>query len=190
MRILGGNFKGRNIIVPEGIRPVSQLVRKACFDILREEIKQKSVLDLFAGSGSLGIEALSWGAKEVCFIDSQQSCVNSVKNSVSPLKVENRVKIYLKDAFLAIRNFSSRKSTFEIIFIDPPYGQGLLTKALQLLVEYDILAPCGYLVAFCYLKDDFSGEGRKLSRLVEKKYGQTRMLIYRNDEKSHLSGNF
>jgi len=84
MKILGGKLRGRNIIVPSGIRPVSLRVKKSCFDILRGEIRGKRILDLFGGSGSLGIEALSQGAKEAIFLDSDRRCVAAIrKNLVS-----------------------------------------------------------------------------------------------------------
>ena len=182
MRIFGGRFKGRNIIVPSGIRPVSLRVKKSCFDILREEIQDKRILDLFGGSGSLGIESLSQGAKEAIFLDSDRRCVAAIRKNLNSLGLNPQQKVILKDSASGIKDFFTYKESFDIIFLDPPYHSGLLTKALQLLEEYDIVAPSGYVVTFCYSKDDFVQARRGFSLIVEKKYGQTLFLIYRRDE--------
>jgi len=182
MRILGGKFKRRNIIVPSGIRPVSLRVKKSCFDILKGEIQDKRVLDLFGGSGSLGIEALSQGAKEAIFLDSDRRCVAVIRKNLTSLGLSPQQKVILKDSASGIKDFSTYKERFDIIFLDPPYHSGLLTKTLQLLEEYDIVSPSGYIVIFCYTKDDFVQARRGFSLIIEKKYGQTLFLIYRRDE--------
>ena len=179
MKIIAGKFKGRNVIVPRGVRPVSLRVKKSCFDILREVIPDQKVLDLFAGSGSLGIEALSWGAQECTFIDSKRVCANNIKKNIAPLNIDSQVKIYNKDALDAIRDFHTYKESFDIVFLDPPYYKDMLIKTLQALEEYDILCPVGYIVGFCYFKDKFIQKSSKFSLIVEKKYGQTLVLIYR-----------
>jgi len=182
MRVLGGKFKGRNIIVPSGIRPVSLRVKKSCFDILKGEIQGKRVLDLFGGSGSLGIEALSQGAKEAIFLDSDRRCVAAIRKNLTSLGFNPQQKVILKDSASGIKDFFTYKESFDIIFLDPPYHSGLLTKALQLLEEYDIVTPSGYIVTFCYTKGDFVQARRGFSLIVEKKYGQTLFLVYRRDE--------
>ena len=182
MRILGGRFRGRNIIVPSGIRPVSLRVKKSCFDILRGDIQGKRILDLFGGSGSLGIEALSQGAGEAIFLDSDRRCVAAIRKNLTSLGFNPQQKVILKDSASGINDFFTYKESFDIIFLDPPYHSGLLTKALQLLEEYDIVAPSGYIVTFSYAKNDFIQARRGFSLIVEKKYGQTLFLIYRRDE--------
>ncbi len=182
MKILGGKFKGRNIAAPLGIRPVALRVKKSCFDILRGEIQGKRVLDLFGGSGSLGIEALSQGAGEAIFLDSDRRCVYAIRKNLTSLGLNPQQKVVLKDVASGIKDFFTYKESFDIIFLDPPYHSGLLTKTLQLLEDYDIVAPSGYIVTFCYTKNDFVQARRGFSLIVEKKYGQTLFLIYRRDE--------
>ncbi len=181
MKILSGKFKGRNIIVPSGIRPVSLRVRKSCFDILKGEIQGKRVLDLFGGSGSLGIEALSQGASEAIFLDLERRCVAAIRKNLASLGLNPQQKVILKDSASGINDFYTYKESFDIIFLDPPYHSGLLTKTLQLLEEYDIVAPLGYIVTFCYTKDDFVQARKGFSLIVERKYGQTLFLVYRRD---------
>lgn len=182
MKILGGKFKGRGIIVPSGIRPVSLRVKKSCFDILRGEIQGKRVLDLFGGSGSLGIETLSQGAREAIFLDSNRHCVAAIRKNLTCLGFDPQQKVILKDSASGIKDFFTYKESFDIIFLDPPYHSGLLTKTLQLLEEYDIVSTSGYIVTFCYTKGDFVQARKGFSLIVEKKYGQTLFLIYRKDE--------
>lgn len=179
MKILGGDFRSRDIIVPEGIRPVSLRVKKSCFDILRGEIEGKKVLDLFAGSGSLGIEAVSRGAERCVCVDYGKNCVAAIKKNFCSLDIKIQVRIYLKDVIAAIKYLFGHKEKFDIIFVDPPYYKGMLIKALQALEEYDILAFSGYIVAFCYVKDEFVKESSKFSLIMDRKYGQTQVLIYR-----------
>jgi 16S rRNA (guanine(966)-N(2))-methyltransferase RsmD len=179
MKILKGTLKGRNISCPPNIRPVSVRVRKSCFDILREEIEEAAVLDLFAGSGALGIEAVSCGASRATFIDIKKSCIETVKKNLITFKISSRARTYNKDAFKAIKDFAERDEVFDIIFIDPPYYKGMLIKTLQNLEEYDILAPSGFVIGFCYSKDEFFKESEKFSLIVRKNYGQTVLLIYR-----------
>ncbi len=187
MKISTGKFKGRNIIVPSDIRPVSLKVRKSCFDILGDEISGRKVLDLFAGSGSLGIEALSRGASGAVFIELKGKCTEAIANNISSLYSEYDFGVYQKDVFTSIKDFWAKKEHFGVIFLDPPYYKGMLIKALQLLEGYDILAPSGYVVGFCYEKDPFLEAAKKFSLILNRKYGQNRLLIYRKDEKSDLS---
>jgi 16S rRNA (guanine(966)-N(2))-methyltransferase RsmD len=179
MKVLKGKLKGKNIISPSNIRPLSVRVKKACFDILREEIKGKVILDLFAGSGSIGIEALSSEAKEVIFVDNKRRCRDTIKKNLTLFKLMPKAEVYLKDAFRIIKDFSRQKRIFDLIFLDPPYYKGMVKKSLQILEEYDILASLGYIVCFSYLKDSFNEKCHRYLLILNKKYGQTRLLIYR-----------
>tara|TARA_B100000315_G_scaffold255935_1_gene300589 strand:- start:2226 stop:2780 length:555 start_codon:yes stop_codon:yes gene_type:complete len=183
MKIIAGNFKSRNITVPERIRPVSLRVKKSCFDILGSEAKNLDCLDLFSGSGSLGLEALSRGAKTVVFIDSQSSALKAIRANIKALDLSRQTQAYQKDAFLALKVLEAKKSKFGLVFLDPPYYKGLITKALQALEEYDIVAPFGYIICFCYIKDDFPQSTGLFSLILEKNYGQSLLLIYQKQEK-------
>ncbi len=178
MKIFGGTLRGKNIIVPEGIRPVSLRVKKSCFDILRGEFDGSVILDLFAGSGSLGIEALSQGASRAIFIDADKKSVKAVNRNIAELGLEDKGKVHRKDGIEAIKDFSVYREKFNIIFLDPPYYKGMATKSLQALKEYDILTPSGYIVVFCYRNDDFLDSSEEFSLIVQRKYGQTFLLIY------------
>ncbi|MBU0693986.1 MAG: RsmD family RNA methyltransferase [Candidatus Omnitrophica bacterium] len=210
MKIIKGTLKGRNIICPPHIRPVSLRVKKACFDILKGEIEGRRVLDLFAGSGSLGIEALSCGAKQAIFIDIEGECIETIKKNLTSLKLVLEAEVYpirkipcglpqskyfstgagfnspefsngvyLKDVFRAVEDFAALGEKFDLIFLDPPYYKGMIKKFLQTLEEYDILTAPGFLIGFCYVKDDVLMDSNRFSLILEKKYGQNLLLIYR-----------
>ena len=149
---------------------------------MRGEIEGKTVLDLFAGSGSLGIEAISNGAKEATFIDLAKRAILAIKRNISSLKIEDVTMAKLANSLDIIRDFSVYKKQFDLVFLDPPYHGQDLIKALQMLGEYDILARSGYVIAFCYLKDDFIEESGNISLILKKKYGQTIVLIYKKQE--------
>jgi len=182
MQIIQGQFKAKRLVCASGTRPVAVHLRKSCFDILGSEVSGKHILDLFAGTGALGLEALSLGAATLVCIDKENQAVEAIRANIATLGCALRAGVYLKEAVSAVRDFFTQRRSFDIIFVDPPYYQGILRKALQALEEYDIVTPFGYVVGFCYHKDEFLKESKRFSLLVEKKYGQTLLLIYRREE--------
>ncbi len=182
MRVILGSLKGRPIKVPLGIRPVSNVVKKACFDILGEVIEGRRVLELFAGSGALGIEALSLGAKEAAFVDVNPKCISAIKENIFSLGIAEKTKVYFKDAVSAINDFHVYREKFDLIFLDPPYYEAKLINTLQNLEDYDILTPSGYIVSFMFTKDEYPKNSGKFSVILEKKYGQTLLLVYARKE--------
>ncbi|MBU2102667.1 MAG: RsmD family RNA methyltransferase, partial [Candidatus Omnitrophica bacterium] len=121
MRILRGEYKGRNLVAPRDIRPVSVLVRKACFDILSQEVSGRRVLDLFAGSGALGIEALSSGAQSAVFVDVQRPSIEALRRNLKILSIIGQASVFIKDAASAVKDFAAAGQHFDLIFLDPPY---------------------------------------------------------------------
>ncbi|MCP4653128.1 MAG: 16S rRNA (guanine(966)-N(2))-methyltransferase RsmD [Candidatus Omnitrophica bacterium] len=178
MRVIKGIHKGRVIYCADSVRPVSSRVRESCFDILAYSLKGANVLDLFAGSGALGIEALSSGANKCIFIDSNRKSIKIIEKNLEILGLSTN-SVYLKDSFASIEFLSKRRDKFDLIFLDPPYHEGSLKKVLQMLSEYDILSPFGLLVGFCFEKDDYLKNSEKFALIQKKKYGQTLLLIYK-----------
>ncbi|MCD6584062.1 MAG: 16S rRNA (guanine(966)-N(2))-methyltransferase RsmD [Candidatus Omnitrophica bacterium] len=190
MKVIRGIFKNRYLTVPKGIRAVSLRVKKSLFDLIREEVAEAKVLDLFSGSGSLGIEALSLGASEVVFVDIKKSSIDTIYKNLATLKASPKATLVLKDAFKAIKDFYAQEEKFDIIFLDPPYYKDLSTKSLQTLDEYDILASHGLVITVCYYKDNIDREFRSFSKVLSKKYGQTLLLIYKKNGEGSLSWDF
>ncbi|MCX5703656.1 MAG: 16S rRNA (guanine(966)-N(2))-methyltransferase RsmD [Candidatus Omnitrophica bacterium] len=176
MRIITGKYKGRVIKMPKGIRPTQDKARKALFDILGD-IEGLSFLELFAGSGAVGIEALSQGAKEVIFVEKDRGCIEAIQANLEVLEASAAQVIGL-DTLEAIRRFSQKQEKFEVIFSDPPYYLDLAKKTLQILGAYDILAPNGFIVMQHFKKDELPIEQGQLRLLKEARYGDTLLSFY------------
>ena len=132
MRIVAGSARGRRLISPEGmdVRPTTDKVKESLFNIIQFEIPDASVLDLFAGTGQLGIEAISRGAKEAVFVDVSGRSMATVKKNVSLCGFTEKSRFVNTDAFIWL---TSAVETFDIVFLDPPYHKGMCAKALPLL---------------------------------------------------------
>jgi 16S rRNA (guanine(966)-N(2))-methyltransferase RsmD len=184
MRIIGGRYRGRRIAMPRDIRPTKDKVREAIFNIVAESIKGSRVLDLFAGSGGLGLEALSRGASYVAFVDNSRICTVIIDKNLKITAEEDGqyAEILTKDAFAAIKALYGRKEKFDIIFLDPPYYKNLIRKCLKNISVYDILTPSGFIIAEHFKKDEppQAIEGLKLFR--QKTYGDTVISMYKRED--------
>ena len=171
MKITGGKFKGRILKSPKGIRPAQSKVRKAIFDTL-QNIKGKKILDVFAGSGSLGFEALSRGAKSCIFVDRSKSCIRTIKENARSLGVEKEVRILGMDfkEFLKIN-----REKFDIIFIDPPYR--LMLKGDEIVKFLKILKKRGVMIMETKKEIKFDDKIKNLI-LKEVSYGQTKITYF------------
>ena len=190
MRITTGIYKGRNLAMPKGIRPTQDKVRKAVFDILGD-IEGLSFLELYAGSGAVGFEALSRGAGELVLVEYNRDCQLAIKKNIEFLKA-NACSLYPQEAQKAIERLDKEGKDFDIIFFDPPYyvgntfrllqaplGVSLSKKTLQTLGACDILAPNGLVIAQHFKRDELPAESGQLVLIKEAKYGDTILSIYR-----------
>ena len=177
MRITSGIFKSRIIKAPAGIRPTLDNVRKATFDILGGAAEGAKVLDLFAGSGALGLEALSRGAASCTFVDNNRASIKSIKENIGALGPGLAEVIYA-DSQAAIQRIAGDRARFDIIFVDPPYYKEIAKKTLSLLAGCDILSETGVAVIEHSKHDllpDSSG-GLRLFRTA--RYGDTLVSFY------------
>lgn len=179
MRITSGEYKGRLINMPKGIRPTQDKVRKAIFDILGD-IKGLSFLELFAGSGAVGFEAASRGSAALALVEDNRSCLMVMRNNIAALKLKN-YKLYPYKVEQAVNILYKEKKHFDIIFLDPPYYGNLAKKTLQTLSAYDILAPDGFLIVQHFKKDDLPAALGDLTLLKEARYGDTVLSFYRKN---------
>lgn len=149
MRIIAGLARGRKIITPEGTgtRPTSDRVKESIFGILQFKLSGKRVLDLFAGSGSLGLESLSRGASYCVFVDKDNGSIQAVSKNVKSLGFESQCDILQADFAQAIKRLSSRRSQFDFIFMDPPYAAGILEQAVDFVLANNLLSDGGTIVA-------------------------------------------
>jgi 16S rRNA (guanine966-N2)-methyltransferase len=140
MRIIGGTFKNQTLKSPKGeqTRPTSERLRETVFNIAQGYVKGKTFLDLFAGSGAIGIEAISRGAFFATFIEKDRKALHALQENIKKLELENQTKVFAGDVFTLLKRFKGQ--SFDLIFIDPPYEKGFQKKTLQLIDELGILA--------------------------------------------------
>ncbi len=175
MRITAGKFKNKQVktIDSDLIRPTLSKIRESIFNVLQNEIVDASFLDLFAGSGIVGIEAVSRGAKEVVFIEKNPRHYKLLKENLKGLNFEN--KTFLGDTTLIIEKFDENR--FDIIFSDPPYKTDLNNKILEIISRKKLLKQGGILILESNKDEDFSAEivsfGYEL--IKEKIYGDTKV---------------
>lgn len=185
MRIIAGTYGGRSIRTVEGpgYRPATAKVRQAVFSMLEARGVDWScarVLDLFAGSGSLGIEALSRGALLAWFVEKNPRAADCLRGSLRDLQVpESRCRVFQAD-LLKLLSRPAREA-FDVVFIDPPYGLDLLPPALLKAVRGGYLAPDAFVLAEIEAKTDFAGQvPAQLIPQADRLYGQTRIMLWQN----------
>ncbi|QLK85764.1 16S rRNA (guanine(966)-N(2))-methyltransferase RsmD [Staphylococcus sp. 17KM0847] len=146
MRVIAGNHKSKSLETLEGrhTRPTMDKVKEGIFNSLQSI--EGLGLDLFAGSGSLGIEALSRGMEKVIFVDQNMRAVKVIHNNLKRLDLAHQAEVYRNNADRALKALSKREIQFDIIFLDPPYEKGLIDKALQQIHSFDLLKNNGIIV--------------------------------------------
>ena len=178
MRVVAGKARGTVLKTPNGMqtRPTSDRVKEAMFSIIQFDIPGARVLDLFGGTGQLGIEALSRGAKSAVFVDQSDSACKLIKENLIKAKLDSDGKIIKND----YENYlQTTKENFDIILLDPPYAEIFLEKCLKLITEIDILHSGGIIVCERPLGKDLFLEFDGYTRSKDYKYGNTLLAIYR-----------
>ena len=140
MRIISGTSRGRRLTTPkgQGVRPTSDRVKESIFNILGERVEGKTVLDLFAGTGNLGIEALSRGATKSLFVEKGRQVIRLIQKNLSQCGLGARSEIIPKDVNRAIGILKQRGESFDLILMDPPYEKGLIGRTLDKLDSHKI----------------------------------------------------
>ncbi|MCF6466418.1 16S rRNA (guanine(966)-N(2))-methyltransferase RsmD [Clostridium sp. Cult2] len=183
MRVISGTKKGYKLKGPKGkdTRPTEDRVKESLFNILRNIDAESRVLDLFAGSGSIGIEFLSRGAKKSYFIDKSYESIKCIKDNLEHLGFIEKAEVIKSDAIKIINMFKRKGIKFNYIFIDPPYGQHLILKTLEKICENDILEDIGIVIIehekdliledniFNLIKTDYRNYGYKSLSFYTKK---------------------
>lgn len=178
MRVISGRAKGVVLKTPEGMktRPTADRVKEALFSIIQFDIPGSRVLDLFGGTGQLGIEALSRGAKRAVFVDEQAAACKLIKENLRRTKFEEQAQVIPGDYALYLRRTTEK---FDIVFLDPPYAEVFLENSLKIMTEIDILQSGGIIVTERPLGKDLSLELPGYSRSKDYKYGKTLLTLYR-----------
>lgn len=178
MRVITGKARGVQLKTPDGMltRPTADRVKEALFSIINFEIPGAAVLDLFGGTGQLGIEALSRGAKSAVFVDAREDACKLIKENLRRTKLEQEGRVVRSD-YLDYLNRC--REQFNIILLDPPYAEVFLENALKRITEIDILQRDGIIVTERPLGKDLPWEFEGYTRSKDYKYGKTLLTIYR-----------
>ncbi len=182
MRIIQGKYKGRVIdgFTLEGTRPTMERVKESLFAILQDQIKDAICLDLFAGSGNLGIEAISMGAKEVVFVDQNKKAVKTIQKNLSILGEE--AQVLCMDFEKACQKFFREQKKFSIVFLDPPYETSFIEKGLVHLSKDKLLNKNGLVVCESNHKEKIKYNSSSYEVYKEKTYGDKYILILKKTE--------
>jgi len=181
VRIISGIWKGRQLFSPKGIdvRPTSDKVKGAVFNIVRNRITGCSALDLFAGTGNLGLELLSRGGNKVVFVEKYSQALSVLEMNCTSMASPEQYEVIPMDFLDAIKLLSSRGQAFDLVFLDPPYKLGLQSVALRAISASNLLVSEGIVVVEhdkkC-LQQDFVGN---LVKINERNYGSTGITLYK-----------
>jgi len=180
LRVIGGTARGVPLKSPDpkNTRPTMDRTKESLFNILMPYISDARVLDLFSGSGSLGIESLSRGAKEAVFVDNSKNCRNIIIENLKKTRLEDRSTVIAMDVTKAIKLLSSRNAKFDIIFMDPPYNMNFIAKTIQNIVEFDIIAEEGILACEHHVDEPAPDSIGSLTKVRTKEYGETIYSFY------------
>ena len=175
MRVISGIARGRKLADTRGIefRPTSDMVKESIFNIVQFDIEGRRVLDLFAGTGQLGIEAMSRGAESIVFVDSSPDAVKIIYENIKICGFTEEVNVYRRDAL----RFLETCESFDLIFIDPPFDTTLADRALKKIIEFDKLNTNGIII--CETKADSTTYAVSPPYILQKEYSYGNVRIAR-----------
>jgi 16S rRNA (guanine966-N2)-methyltransferase len=184
MRIIAGSRRGRRLVPWEeaGIRPMRDFVRSALFNILVDLVPDARFLDLFCGTGSVGLEALSRGAREAVFVDRSEAACGIVRRNLAELGFGQQAKVVTQDFADAIDGLARRGRCFDLVFVGPPYDRGLEARALGRLGDGRLLAPGAVVVPEVRKGTPVAERYGRLVRIDVRAYGDNVLVFYRLDE--------
>ncbi|KPU28260.1 methyltransferase [Caloranaerobacter sp. TR13] len=180
MRVITGTAKGHKLKVPKGlsVRPTTDRIKESLFNILGNDLENCVVLDLFAGSGSIGIEFLSRGAKKCYFIDNSIISIKTIKENLIKTNLIDKSYVYKNIAEKAIKKLGARGVKFDYIFMDPPYEKGLVIPTLEVIAAENLLEEEGVIIIEHESSLDLSDEIISFVKVRENNYGSTKITFY------------
>ena len=188
MKIISGKLKGCNFFMPKDIRPTQNILRKALFDIFGQNLEGIEFLELYAGSGAVGFEALSCGAKKVTFVEKEEKPMRVIEANIQLLTQKSRgqplgqCEMMSTDAFFAIKQLAQARRKFDMVFLDPPYGHDLAKKTLKTLMSYDILHPNCFITVQYHKHEALPELTGRFSLIRERKYGASYLAIFERSQ--------
>jgi len=181
LRVIAGSAKKRILRSPRGWkgRPTADRIKEALFGILGELIIESSFMDLFAGTGGIGIEALSRGASKAVFIDQDRRAVNAIIQNLKLAGLEKSAIVMERDVDGALSELQKNQSTFNIVFIDPPYEKGLEVPAIEKILECNLLSHGGLVIVESSKRTLLPAAINRLQLVRQERYGDTLVSFYR-----------
>lgn len=181
MRIIAGLAKGRKLLPPEGsdvTRPTLDRVKEAMFSMIQNRIPDAEVLDVFAGTGSLGLESVSRGANYCYLVDRNPVTFERLKKNVENIGFANNCKCLNMDSYEALSFLSKKNKVFDIIFIDPPYFKDMIPKAIEMISEGKLLHSDGIIVTKIDSAEKIYEGNGEIQLIKHRKYGNTTVCLY------------
>lgn len=185
MRIIGGIYKGFNLSTfnGKGIRPTPSIIREALFDILGTKIIESEFLDLFAGTGAVGIEAFSRGARRITFVELNLEGIALIRRNIAKIDHQECFDIIRNHSIRAIKKLKTHRKKFDIVFLDPPYDhREYLLESLQEIELNSILKNESIIIVQHQKKEDLNYNSQRIIFLKEKNYGKSKISIFRFQE--------
>lgn len=188
MRIIGGKHRGTKLYTLEGqdTRPTLDRVKESLFNILSPKLHDAIVLDLFAGSGALGLEATSRGAKKVFLCDNAKKAMHIIEQNVDKIKPKSEIQLLRLDYLKALAFLEKKHEKIDIIFLDPPYLTDFSQKACEQILAYDLLSPNGIIVIETDRKDEIIEDINKMNGFDiydQRKYGRVELIFLKPKER-------
>lgn len=182
MRVIGGKAKGHRFKVPKGggVRPTAGRVKESLFNILPHDLAGLKILDLFAGSGNLSVEALSRGAAQALLVDLSRNAATTIRQNLRTLGLAHRAQVWSASALQAIRRLARRGETFDLVFVDPPYEKGWTAKILAALAREGLLRENGMVIAEHSVREEIQESYGSLVREDHRRYGSTVLSFFRS----------
>ncbi len=180
MRILAGRAKGRKLtaVKTRGTRPTRDSVKESIFGMIQGHVEGSTVLDLFAGTGNLGLEALSQGAKKAIFVEKDRTCLRALTRNTDLCGFRDQAEIISLDVEVALKGLMRRGEKVDLVFVDPPYRRGYVDKALRLINAHDMVRDGGMIVVEHGSAEDPTLQWKRLSLEKRKRHGDTVISIF------------
>ncbi|MFZ5966331.1 MAG: 16S rRNA (guanine(966)-N(2))-methyltransferase RsmD [Bacillota bacterium] len=184
LRVIAGSLRGRRLKAPKGLntRPTTDRIKESIFSMIHGFIPESIVLDLFSGTGNLGIESLSRGAAKAYFVDKSKESIQIIKENIAETGLQDKSMAILSDAFKVLNRLSEEGIKFDIIFLDPPYLKDLIMPCIHTILREKLLNDNGIIVIEHDSKDILPEKIDSISIYKQKKYGNTTISIYTEED--------